>query len=84
MKKTDTIYLCSNYKETKMLEKVTVGYRQKSRITKLFYNRRYLQGSPTDHSWIFRIMLVAVFNDGISTHVTGILSPVLSWLFVDG
>jgi len=28
MKKTDTIYLCSNYKETKMLEKVTVGYRQ--------------------------------------------------------
>ena len=45
MKKTDTNYLCSNYKETKMLEKVTVGYRQQSRITRLFYNRRY----PKDH-----------------------------------
>ena len=69
MKKTDTNYLCSYFKETKMLEKVTIGYRQQSRITRLFYNRRYPGSSQIipRYGWI----MAAAFNVELRARSTG-------------
>jgi len=41
MKKSDNNYLSPIYKETKMMVKVTVGYRQQSLIKRLFYDQRH-------------------------------------------